>query len=994
MPRLHDHSLDRISRLALAVLLLLVPASLAARCGGGGGPASPHEAVGAATFASPQSNPVALSPDGTRLYVANTTSNTVSVIDTGTNSVLANVAVGLDPVSVAVRPDGNEVWVANHVSDSVSVIDTLPGSQTLHRVVRTIQILPDPAGGTFFDEPVGIAFSDTENKAYVAVSSRNLIIIVDPTTHEALGAFGVRAQEPRAIAVRNGLLYVLAFESGNQTELSVCGNLNGTGIVGDQCSMGLLDLVNFAQNPNLPAAVKNIVVDPDVPDRDLFVYRTSNDSEKDVVEGIGTLLYGIAVDSNGRAYISLTDALNAENGDHGAFLSGLRNRMFSNELAAVTCATGPGCGAVTSFDLEPPNPTHATALATPYGIAVSQDDTVLVVTAAASSRVATVDASFGGGVLDTLDVGAIPRGVAFQSTGATGTAYVLNTLGNSVSVVDVGVGGALSLVTTIPVGSDPTPTAERLGRIAFNNAFASDTGTFACASCHPDGNTDQLLWRIGGGCTAVGCDPGDEPRSTMPIRGLTQTLPLHWDGTLGDPFGGGNGAGTGGTDCTLGDADGEHDCFVDLALESLAGVMCTQSVCSGDSTTPCSVNADCTPSPGGTCVASSCPLGGNRLSAQEIDDMASFLASVSYPPARARRVDDTLTSPAAQGFADFFMDQGGAGNPNTCADSQAGCHELPLGNSTNSATLANFDAPTMRGMTDRFLQFSMGPTNAEELLVVANNGINFPPFLVVPPLEGSIQWDPNQGFNEATTFGAAFAIFDPIYNVRPLNIFQMFEEASTGFSGAQGRQVTLSSATAFDANVNALLLNLEQADLRGVVNLRGEGILGGTATTLSFRSDGLYRKQSGAPFTHADLVGAAQAGSLVMTFTAHLRANVGPGGLPQPLLDTSPETGFGPTGDPPLPTMSDSGPADPDPFFLTGTLVHSNALVFVDGAPDASGGVGCSSGFSGPFCADGAIAIDLSQRPSAGTHLIQVQNPSGLLSDELPLCVGATGGCL
>ena len=54
----------------------------------------------------------------------------------------------------------------------------------------------------------------------------------------------------------------------------------------------------------------------------------------------------------------------------------------------------------------------------------------------------------------------------------------------------------------------------------------------------------------------------------MPIRGLKNTLPLHWDGTLGDPFGGGNGAvglgGAGGTDCSLGDADGDHDCFLDL----------------------------------------------------------------------------------------------------------------------------------------------------------------------------------------------------------------------------------------------------------------------------------------------------------------------------------------------------------------------------------------------------------------------------------------------
>ena len=42
----------------------------------------------------------------------------------------------------------------------------------------------------------------------------------------------------------------------------------------------------------------------------------------------------------------------------------------------------------------------------------------------------------------------------------------------------------------------------------------------------------------------------------------------------GDPFGGGNGevggGGAGGTDCTLGDADEDHDCFLDLVDGALA----------------------------------------------------------------------------------------------------------------------------------------------------------------------------------------------------------------------------------------------------------------------------------------------------------------------------------------------------------------------------------------------------------------------------------------
>jgi len=44
---------------------------------------------------------VAIMPDGTRAYV---TSNTVSVIDTATNTVVASIPVGANPLGVAITP--------------------------------------------------------------------------------------------------------------------------------------------------------------------------------------------------------------------------------------------------------------------------------------------------------------------------------------------------------------------------------------------------------------------------------------------------------------------------------------------------------------------------------------------------------------------------------------------------------------------------------------------------------------------------------------------------------------------------------------------------------------------------------------------------------------------------------------------------------------------------------------------------------------------------
>ena len=94
-------------------------------------------AVGHPTFVSPHASPIAIR--GGLVFVVNTPSDTVDVIDAKTRKILARVNVGIDPVGIAVRPDGKEVWVSNHVSDSVSVIDSDPKSPAYLQVIATIQ---------------------------------------------------------------------------------------------------------------------------------------------------------------------------------------------------------------------------------------------------------------------------------------------------------------------------------------------------------------------------------------------------------------------------------------------------------------------------------------------------------------------------------------------------------------------------------------------------------------------------------------------------------------------------------------------------------------------------------------------------------------------------------------------------------------------------------------------------------------------------------------
>src|SRR5580765_644245 len=75
-------------------------------------------------FEGKQTNPVRLSPDGTRLFVVNTPDARVSVFDISHASnplLIAEIPVGVEPVSVNPRTS-DEAWVVNEVSDSVSIV--------------------------------------------------------------------------------------------------------------------------------------------------------------------------------------------------------------------------------------------------------------------------------------------------------------------------------------------------------------------------------------------------------------------------------------------------------------------------------------------------------------------------------------------------------------------------------------------------------------------------------------------------------------------------------------------------------------------------------------------------------------------------------------------------------------------------------------------------------------------------------------------------------
>ena len=881
--------------------------------------------IGHPTFMSSHASPIAL--NGGYVFVVNTSADTVDVIDTDTRTIIKRINVGIDPVSIAVRPDGKEVWVANHVSDSVSVIDTDSANPTWMQVIATVQDFDPETRATRFDEPVGIAFANND-KAYVALSSENQIAVINVETREVRKRLTITAQDPRAITVRGDRLYVIPFESNNQTQLS-----GGTGpIDGKLTTFDAQKHVIDNNNVLSIGAVLDIVKHPRVPDRDLYVFDTQTDELVEVVSTLGTLLYGITVDSKGHVFIAQTDARNDANGlsgTKGHGLAELENRAFLNRITSVSFR-GNSAEKPEFIDLEPLPPAHPApgeALATPFAIQVSDNDTTLVVSAAGSDKLFTVNAATGA-ILGRADVDAVPRGIALESdaNGDPARAWVFNAVANTVSLVDVSNLVQPEVIASIPL-SDPTPPEIKRGRIAFNDADASTTGTFSCASCHPDGHTDQLLWVLATpvvtGATQI------MPRSTMPVRGLRDTEPFHWDGIPGDPYGGNNSANV-------------HE---EVPPNSKLGdpESATRHLIDGSLATTMSLAGDPTVNDEGKSGA---------LTAAERDDLTKFLLSVLYPPAQRRAYTDALSSEAKKGFKLFHIDGDlqGKPEPNVCGD----CHRMPFWVSTNTPG-TGMETPTWRGAYDRWLILPQGRLNL----------IDFDFYRAIAEV----------GIPERNLWQFSWAgrkRFDPVWD--------MVLEGSTGFSGAFARQVTLNSSSVGISLTDDLLDALEQSAIEGGVVLQGEGVfINNTEVTPvvfefkrgTYVSVGSAQKSFGATFTRKQLISLAADERFIGTFTGRHGAKVGIDN-PQPGIWT-----LGPIeaqrGHQEFPVLH----ADNTTMTVSGRHIQEGAFIIVDGRRVP----GTVTAQQGEFF-DMDIIIKLETLPSVGMHFLQIQNPDGMFSND------------
>jgi YVTN family beta-propeller protein len=137
-----------------------------------------------------------------RIYVTNQLDNTASVIDGRTRKIVATVRVGVSPAQMAVAPDLKSVYIANTGSDTVSVLDTADNT-----VARTIAL---PRGS----RPIGVALDPTGRYLYTADGGSNRVSVLDTRAGRVLATVRVGTQ-PLSVAVAPDGKTVYAANSGS-----------------------------------------------------------------------------------------------------------------------------------------------------------------------------------------------------------------------------------------------------------------------------------------------------------------------------------------------------------------------------------------------------------------------------------------------------------------------------------------------------------------------------------------------------------------------------------------------------------------------------------------------------------------------------------------------------------------------------------------------------------------------------------------------------------
>ncbi|MFN0150984.1 MAG: DNRLRE domain-containing protein [bacterium] len=451
-------TIRRVRCIAIASALMIV----------GLGSAAPAGATGLIRY---KSGPIAISEDGSSVWVVNTDANTVSRIAAGPDTLVATISVGSAPRNVAISPNGAQVWVTNHESNTVSVIQT---------ATNTVSgTLPTLVG------PFGVCFSPSGSKVYVVNQISDSLLTFDANTQAVIDR-DVLAHRPRAVAVTNDGSRVMV---QHFISLNTLMQTNFFDASGGSLSSAFEIVANpvCAGDGGYPGVVQAIAVAPG--DTTLWIPVLDVNPQNGEVNCSG-----------GAGQLTLNTTLQAV----------VREVRISSRIEINENANGGrrrlnAAGA----NVQMPSDVGFTTNGFAY-LPCSFSNNVLKINTGTNPPTTLI----------TIPVGDYPDGIVLSPT--SNRAYVRNFLSRNVMVIDTDTDAVIDTIQT----TTETLSANVLnGKKLFSTATGamSTNNRIACAGCHPEGTHDGANWDFS--------HFGDGKRNTQTLPGISTTPPFH---SIGD----------------------------------------------------------------------------------------------------------------------------------------------------------------------------------------------------------------------------------------------------------------------------------------------------------------------------------------------------------------------------------------------------------------------------------------------------------------------------
>ncbi|MCK9469445.1 MAG: YncE family protein, partial [Porticoccaceae bacterium] len=375
---------------------------------------------------------VAVSPDGARVYVTNNFDGNVSIIDTADNSV-TTVTVGSYPYGVAVNPAGTRVYVTNNSDDNVSIIDTADNS------VTTVTV------GSW---PYGVAVNPVGTRVYVANGGSNTVSIID-TADNSVTTVPV-GNYPFGVAVSpDGARVYVTNESSNTVSVIDTANSNS---VTATVAVGAHPYGVAVSPDGTRVYVTNSF------DGNVSIIDTADNSVTTVP--VGNYPYGVAVSPDGaRVYVT------NESSDNVSVIDTVNNTVIATvTVGSQPYSLGQFIGEPPSVPDTSPNPFGFTAQTNVALNTVATSNAITVSGINAPSVIGIVGGSYsinGGGY--TTVAGTVTNGQTVTVRQTSSASF------STLTTATLTIGGVAGVfdVTTLAVGTSYTaPSAAGTGAIS------------------------------------------------------------------------------------------------------------------------------------------------------------------------------------------------------------------------------------------------------------------------------------------------------------------------------------------------------------------------------------------------------------------------------------------------------------------------------------------------------------------------------------------------